>query len=197
MPRVGRVLTSHMDIEPRQHDLLGLDLGEGPPRRTIIFGLIVMVLWCALLIPILRVPDKITFSIYFIPPIVITMFGMRPSPRSGRRRTLTDWALVLRYGVLGHRPVVRLGTRRPTRQEFILFADRWRSVLGLPARIVPAVARPPWAGAEPDTNADQRPTGRAITITQRTTVIGGDTLLRTLRPPRMGRTSMHHRKDRR
>ena len=36
--RVGRTLTHHFEIETRQYDLLGIDLGEGARRRMIIFG---------------------------------------------------------------------------------------------------------------------------------------------------------------
>lgn len=47
--RVGRTLTHHFEIETRQYDLLGIDLGEGARRRMIIFGAVIIIVWIALL----------------------------------------------------------------------------------------------------------------------------------------------------
>ena len=43
--RVGRTLTHHFEIETRQYDLLGIDLGEGARRRMIIFGAVIILVW--------------------------------------------------------------------------------------------------------------------------------------------------------
>ncbi len=178
----GRVLSSVMEIEPRQHDMAGLDLGEGPPRRALIFGALILALWCLALAPFLGVPNRFTFSLYFLPPMFITVLGMRPSARLGRRRALTDWALKLRYGVLGHRPLVGVGRRRPTRQEFAPLAERWRLLNSVWGRVVPAAVRPEWATAQaPDhtttpTEHAQRPIGRPLQINQRAQLLGGETL---------------------
>ena len=91
--RVGRTLTHHFEIETRQYDLLGIDLGEGARRRMIIFGEVIILLWIAILFPFIGVPQKGTVSLYVVPPFVITAFGWRPgkfrrlpSRRSPRRR---------------------------------------------------------------------------------------------------------------
>ena len=72
--RVGRTLTHHFEIETRQYDLLGIDLGEGARRRMIIFGAVIIVLWVALLFPFIGVPRN--------PPSVCTSFRRSSSPRS-------------------------------------------------------------------------------------------------------------------
>lgn len=177
--KTGRVLSAVMEIEPRQHDMAGLDLGEGPPRRALIFGALALALWCLLLAPLLGVPNRYTFSIYFLPPMFLTLLGMRPSSRLSRRRALTDWALKIRYGFLGHRPLVAVGRRRPTRHEFAPLAERWRLLSVIWGRVVPAHHRPEWANgptaADPD-QPSQRPIGRPITITQRARLLSGDSL---------------------
>ncbi|WUJ70094.1 hypothetical protein OG809_34000 [Kribbella soli] len=86
--RVGRTLTHHFEIETRQYDLLGIDLGEGARRRMIIFGAVIIVLWIALLFPFIGVPKKPTVSLYVVPPFVITAFGWRPGKFHERRWVL-------------------------------------------------------------------------------------------------------------
>lgn len=175
MSRTGRILTPHLELESRQHELFGLDLGEGPPRRALVFGLVALVVWCLLWWPLLGLPDKYTFSLYFLPPMMITVIGMRTSPRTARRRWLTDWALAVRYALLGHRPVIRWGARPPTRREYIPLADRLGFIFRIRDRLWPAAARPAWAEddqPDPSTIA-QEPVYRSITINQRPRVFGG------------------------
>ena len=74
--RVGRTLTHHFEIETRQYDLLGIDLGEGARRRMIIFGAVIILIWIALLVPLVGVPKKPTVSLYVVPPFVITASGI-------------------------------------------------------------------------------------------------------------------------
>lgn len=174
--RAGRVLTSHMEIEPRQHDLLGLDLGEGPKRKTLVFGLVSLVVWCALLAPFLGVPTRLTFSLYFLPPIIITIFGIRPSTRTRRRQTLTDWALSARYALLGHRPVIRLGQRRAGRGETLPLMTRWSVLRTLVSGLSPRAQRPPWATPERDERRQRRSIGRPVTLEQKPTLIGSQAM---------------------
>ena len=77
--RAGRTLTSHFQLETRQHDLLGLDLGEGPPRRALIFGAMVFVVWVLLCAPLLGAPTQNTFSLYVIhEPVILTTAMVLP-----------------------------------------------------------------------------------------------------------------------
>src|ERR687888_943351 len=133
--RVGRTLTHHFEIETRQYDLLGIDLGEGARRRMIIFGAVVIVLWVALLFPLIGVPKKPTVSLYVVPPFVITAFGWRPGKNHERRRRVTEWALSVRYALRSHRPVIALGARAADKSEYLRLSER------IPLRRMAALAR--------------------------------------------------------
>lgn len=177
MSTSGRVLTPHLELESRQHELFGLDLGEGPTRRGLIFGLLMLSTWCLVWAPFLGVPNKYTFSLYFLPPMIVTVLGMRDSPRTARRRWLTDWALALRYAVVGHQPVIRWGARPPTRRELIPLAQRFAFVIRARDRLWPASVHPVWAEGDDDPRdtekTPQRRVFRSITIRQKPQLIGG------------------------
>lgn len=174
--RTGRILTGQMEVETRQHDMAGLDLGEGPPRRALIFGALALAVWCIALAPFLGVPNRYTFSLYFLPPILLTVIGMRVSGRTPRRRVLTDWALQIRYALLGHRTIVDVGRRRPTRYELPPLAERWRLITSAFGRVVPATVKPPWAQPDHSSEHTQRPVGSPIVLEQRARLLGGDEL---------------------
>jgi hypothetical protein len=125
--RVGRTLTHHFEIETRQYDLLGIDLGEGARRRMIIFGAVIVVLWGGLMALILGVPNKTTVSLYIVPPFVITAFGWRPGKYHERRRRVTEWALAVRYALRAHRPVIGLGARAADKSEYLPWSQRVRT----------------------------------------------------------------------
>lgn len=180
MSRSGRVLTKHFEIEARQHDLLGLDLGEGPKRRALIIGAAALTIWAGGCLLLFGLPNKYSFSLYTLPPVILTVFGARPSARMGRRMALTDWALAIRYAVLGHRPIVRMGTRQAGRSEYLPLRQRWHIVTGIGARIVPAAARPPWVSPDEDVQQERRPVGPVIVLDQQSRVIGSNTLLQQL-----------------
>src|SRR6266540_2251291 len=122
--RVGRTLTHHFEIETRQYDLLGIDLGEGARRRMIIFGAVVVTAWVALLVLILGVPKKPTVSLYVVPPFVMTAFGWRPGKYHDRRRRVTEWALAVRYALRAHRPIISLGARAADKTEYLPWRER-------------------------------------------------------------------------
>lgn len=170
----GRVLTRHFEHESRQHDLLGLDLGEGPRRRVIIIGAASLAIWGGLCFLLLGIPNKYSFTLYFLPPIALTMIGTQ---RDGRRMRLTNWLLSLRYALIDHRPIIRAGARRPHRAEYVPWRHRWHVLTGLGRRLVPAAARPAWAEPDQDDHHQQRPTARPIHLHQKARVVGGDTML--------------------
>lgn len=171
--RRGRNLTRTFTVETRQHELLGLDLGEGPKRRHLRIALIIGLLWILLCIPFLGTPNQYTFSLYILPPGILIAFGVQESPTQPRRVKLTDWVLALRYSFTAHRPIIWLGARRADRREFVPLRYRlhWDKVRELP-------------GLEgfkkledPDLDHSRRgPIGKPIVLEQRTRLIGTDYL---------------------
>ena len=117
--RAGATYTRHFDLETRQHELLGIDLGEGTPRRTLILGFVLYLMWTGGLLLILGIPSKITFTLYFLPPLLVAIFGTQRSRRNERRWNITYWALTVRYIALGHRPIICAGRRSAARVEWI------------------------------------------------------------------------------
>lgn len=109
--REGKTLTRTMSIETRQHELFNIDLGEGAPRAALVAGLIVTAVWCFLMWLILGAPGKGTFTLFVLPPALLTVYGWRESENNPRRRRVTDWALAIRFVIRGCRPIVALGRR--------------------------------------------------------------------------------------
>ncbi|MFH9355157.1 hypothetical protein [Kitasatospora sp. NPDC017646] len=129
--RQGNTYTRHFDLETRQHELLGIDLGEGAPRRALVLGLVLYAVWLGLLLLILGLPSRFTFTLYFLPPLMITIFGTQRSHKLDRRWNITRWAISIRYLVLGHRPVICGGRRATHRSEWLGRRARWGSRLDL------------------------------------------------------------------
>ncbi|HZO67857.1 MAG: hypothetical protein ACRDP9_01500 [Kribbellaceae bacterium] len=175
--RVGRTLTHHFEIETRQYDLLGIDLGEGARRRMIIFGAVIFATWVGLLVLIIGLPTKSSVSLYVVPPFVVTAFGWRPGKYHERRRRVTEWALWVRYALRAHRPVIGLGTRAADRSEYLRWSER------VPLRRLAALAkgqRPPaWeagGGGAPLTADPRYRAGAEIELNQRARLLGADYL---------------------
>ena len=169
MARQGRNYTRDLTIEARQHSILGVDLGEGPPRRVVTFGLIVFPVWVILMWPIFGLPTPHTFIFYSLPPTLVTWFGMRPgNPKS--RRKITPWVLALRYPLIGHQPIIKLGRTRPTAGELIPLAERWHLLTTVRSGIVPGSTPPAWASDQAEQRPSRwlaRPTAKPIAIRQR------------------------------
>jgi hypothetical protein len=177
--RVGRTLTHHFEIETRQYDLLGIDLGEGARRRMIIFGAVIVLTWVALLAPFLGVPSKPTVSLYVVPPFVITAFGWRPGKFHERRRRVTEWALAVRYALRAHRPVIGLGARAADKSEYLPWRARvsTQKVANLAqARVTPEWERQVVVEHDPRVRA-----GADLAVNQRARLIGTDQLQRVRR----------------
>lgn len=182
MARQGRNYTRDLAIEARQHSLMGLDLGEGPSRRVMGFGLIVFPAWLLLMWPVLGIPTPYTFTLYFIPPAIMTWFGMREG-KPTRRRRITGWVLAIRYPLIGHRPIIKLGRTAPTSGEMLPLTERWQLLTAVRSGIVPGSTAPAWA----DDRAVQRPsrwhgkpTAKPITIQQRSYLMGAGHLYNQL-----------------
>jgi hypothetical protein len=117
--RVGQTYTRDFDLETRQHEILGVDLGEGPTRRAVVVGLLLLTVWTGGLLLLFGIPSKELFSLYVIPPVVVTVYGTQRSEKNARRWKLTHWALTLRYIAVGHRPIINGGRRAASRTEWL------------------------------------------------------------------------------
>lgn len=121
----GRTVTKQLRIETRQHELLGFDMGEGVRRKDLILGLVIFPAWLVFLWLVLGAPTKATSLLYILPPMVFLKYGITESERMPRRMNFTQWILAIRYGLTGHRPIVRAGARRASRNEYMPLSKRW------------------------------------------------------------------------
>src|SRR4051794_25414098 len=169
----GRTLTKHFHIETRQHELFNYDLGEGVPRRMLMFGVVVVVAWVAPVAPVRGSPNKLTFSFYAIPPVLFAYFAYRESEAQPRRKNLTQWVVKLRYIARGHRPIVRLGARAAYRSEYLPLSERvpFEALL---RRLAPAWFEPQWAVDEDSDGPAAIQLGRPIALNQAATLYGFD-----------------------
>ncbi|MFD3819801.1 hypothetical protein ACFWRZ_32470 [Streptomyces rubiginosohelvolus] len=176
--RTGHTYTDHFRLETRQHELLGVDLGEGVPRRILVLGLVLYVLWDGMLLLLLGLPTKVSATLYLLPPGLVVAYGARPSVRVPRRIALTGWAISARYLITGHRPVVCGGRRAATRSEWIGRRGRWAPRLTLltgSSVLGPAVER--WLGPETDT-AVPAGAGPVVRLAARPRLYGPDAVVR-------------------
>lgn len=124
--RTGSTYTDHFRIEGRQHELFGVDLGEGYPRGAILFAFVAYVVWCLPIFLLAGLPGPNFLSLYIVPPGIVTMLGYRMSPND-RRRNIAVWIIRARYRVFGHRPVICGGRRAASRSEWLPRSHRRRS----------------------------------------------------------------------
>lgn len=137
MAREGQTVSRHLKFETRQHKL-GLDLGEGIPRKTLILGLIIFPVWWVIVFSILHGVNQITGMIYLLPPSMFLWFGTQESDGNLRRMRFTQGLLRVRYGLTNHRPVIRCGRREADPREFVPATVRFGQSLGsLVQKIVP------------------------------------------------------------
>lgn len=123
--RTGRTVTKQLRIETRQHELFGFDLGEGPRRKELVLGLIIVPAWIALMWLLFGAPSKFGSLFYLAPPFIFLKYGIAESESIPRRMNFTQWLLAIRYGLTGHRPIVRAGARRASRSEYMPLSQRW------------------------------------------------------------------------
>ncbi|MDO5878338.1 hypothetical protein MG599_24020 (plasmid) [Paenarthrobacter sp. SD-1] len=164
--RIGRNLTKDLQIDSKQHELLGFDMGEGVDRRTLVLGVIFAFAWVSLLLLVFGPPMPQTFIVYFMPPILLTVFGVQASTRQPRRRNLTQWILKLRQVTVAHRPIIRTGRRKATRQDHVPLGERfsWETVQEV---IAPGTSQPRWLKEESSFDYQGRPVGPAIELHRR------------------------------
>ncbi|HEX5495851.1 MAG TPA: hypothetical protein VFX70_14870 [Mycobacteriales bacterium] len=123
--RVLRTFTKHYQLESRQYELFGIDLGEGVRRRALLVGVAAVLVWVGLLFAAGVALHPSTFLVWVAPPLVVTYYGTQ-SEASGRRSRLAGWVDAARFVTTGRRPLtglrgdvaaersvtVRLSTRR-------------------------------------------------------------------------------------
>ncbi|MGW1076032.1 hypothetical protein [Streptomyces sp. NPDC002537] len=172
--RTGHTYTRHFDLETRQHELLGVDLGEGPPRRLLITGFVFYVVWTGAFLLVFGWPSRVFFVFYFVPPALIAYYGAQRSKRIDRRWNLTHWALTVRYLVVGHRPVVNGGRRAAGRAEWLPLRARLGEKAGRLAEL-------PGMGSVEGLLGDgeaKAVAGRALTLDIRPRLYGPDVVYR-------------------
>ncbi|MFB8406508.1 hypothetical protein [Streptomyces sp. NPDC055912] len=107
--RTSSTYTRHWDLETRQHELLGLDLGEGLPRTTLKYGAVIFPLWWGMWLLLFGFPLKPLIPLFLLPPLFITYFGAKRSTAYWRRTNLLVWGVRLNYLNHGVRPVIGRG----------------------------------------------------------------------------------------
>lgn len=137
MAREGQTVSRHLNFETRQHKL-GVDLGEGIPRKTLILALIIYPVWWVIVFSILHGVNQITAMAYLLPPTLFLWFGTQESDGNMRRMRFTQGMLRVRYAFTNHRPVIRCGRREADPREFVPATVRFGQGLGsLVQKIVP------------------------------------------------------------
>ncbi|MEW1551509.1 hypothetical protein [Streptomyces tsukubensis] len=178
MSRVGHTYTRHFELDTRQHELLGVDLGEGAPRRALIVGLVLFAAWFGGLVLLFGLPGKLTFTAYFVPPVLVSVYGAQQSRAVERRWNMTRWALGIRYLVLGHRPIICGGQRAAARSEWITRRDRWAPRLAFLAESPLGGPLDRWLG--PDDGATPG-AGAPIRLDSRPRLYGPDAVAKAAR----------------
>lgn len=161
--RVARNYTGAFSLETRQHSLLGIDLGEGAPRKPFVFGLVVFALWVALAWLVLGAPTRFTATLFILPPALITYFGSQKSPANPRRFRFTMWVLAVVFMLRGHRPIIGLGRRQPTRAELTPWRERREEF--------PWTRRPAWERPTAD-QSPQVPDGKPVRLIVKARLFG-------------------------
>ena len=129
MAREGQTVSRHLNFETRQHKL-GVDLGEGIPRKTLILALIIYPVWWVIVFSILHGVNQITAMAYLLPPTLFLWFGTQESDGNMRRMRFTQGMLRVRYAFTNHRPVIRCGRREADPREFVPATVRFGETLG-------------------------------------------------------------------
>ncbi|MFD7553564.1 hypothetical protein ACFV9E_03360 [Streptomyces sp. NPDC059835] len=109
MARTSHTYSRHWDIETRQHELLGLDLGEGLPRTTLRYGAVIFPVYWGLWLALFGLPPQPAAPLFLLPPLFLTYFGAKRSLAYWRRTNLKLWAIRLNYLHTGVRPVLARG----------------------------------------------------------------------------------------
>lgn len=122
--RTSSTYTRHWDIETRQHELLGLDLGEGLPRTTLKYGAVIFPVWWGLWLLLIGFPPQPAIPLFLLPPLGLTYFGAKRSTAYWRRTNLLMWGVRLNYLHQGLKPVIARGRIPAPRTGLRLRAQR-------------------------------------------------------------------------
>lgn len=172
---IGRTLTKSFAIETRQHELLGLDLGEGPPRKLLVLGGIFVGSWFGIASLLFGWPNRATFLLYVTIPVVLAVYGFRES-KNPRRRNVVVWWLKAHFLLRGYSPIIALGQRYPDRTEVRSIADRF-DIEGILKFLNPTtVPKTEWETELPP----EKPVGarKSVPINTRIRFLGGNDVQR-------------------
>ncbi|TLQ39263.1 hypothetical protein [Streptomyces marianii] len=122
--RTSNTYTRHWDLETRQHELLGLDLGEGLPRTTLKYGAVMFPLWWGAWLLLFGMPLKPLIPLFLLPPLFFTYYGAKRSTTYWRRTNLLVWGLRLNFLNHGVRPVIGRGRIPPSKVGLRLRTQR-------------------------------------------------------------------------
>jgi hypothetical protein len=111
--RTSHTFSRHWDLETRQHELLGLDLGEGIPRTTLRYGAVIFPVWWGAWLLLFGLPARPLFPFFALPPLGLTYYGAKRSLVYWRRTNLMVWSVRAQYLLRGIAPVIGRG-RIPT-----------------------------------------------------------------------------------
>lgn len=134
---IGRTITKALTIEARQHELFGIDLGDGFRRREAALGAAVFLATLpftfaiAKLLGFFDAAPQFAIPLMAAPGLVIVIGGFRQSESNPRRMNLTVVAIGLRYLFVGHQPVVALEGRAPSQLERLTLWQRVRPTIAL------------------------------------------------------------------
>ncbi|MFH0246369.1 hypothetical protein ACGRHY_29010 [Streptomyces sp. HK10] len=174
--RASRTYTRHWDLETRQHELLGIDLGEGIPRTMLRYGFVFFGVWWGGWLLLAGFPSQSAVPFFLLPPGWLTYAGAKRSLTYWRRTNLLVWGVHAQYLLRGVQPVVGRG-RIPVRR------------LGLRLRMrrlgerFPHLPQVPGVGhLFADRGADPaRSTGKPVRIRPRVRLYGPDAVAKSRR----------------
>jgi hypothetical protein len=130
------------------------------------------------MVPVLGAPNKFTFSLYAIPPVLLAYFGFQDSSVTPRRKALTQWAVKARYVAAGHKPVIRLGARAAHRSEHVPLSERFPVDKAI-RRKAPWLLPPEWETQPRESRShDAQAAGAPITLRQTALLVGFDHMRR-------------------
>ncbi|MFI8932433.1 hypothetical protein ACIG3E_32815 [Streptomyces sp. NPDC053474] len=128
--------TRHWDLETRQHELLGYDLGEGIPRTTLRYGFVFFGIWWSGWLMLFGFPSPPAVPFFLLPPLWFTWAGAKRSLVYWRRTNLMVWGVHAHYLLRGVRPVIGRGRIPARRQGARLRArrlgERWPKLPAMP-----------------------------------------------------------------
>ncbi|MFD8025784.1 hypothetical protein ACFV6G_35895 [Streptomyces lavendulae] len=175
--REGMTYTGYFSrLESRQHELFGVDLGQGISRRTLLLGLITFTLWDGPLFLLIGFPSVQWLTLYMLPPVVVTVLGAQQSKRCDRRTVLAGWVIGAHYQVHGHRPVICGGRVVAHRSGWIPRSARWERFAPVLTRAVGAATTARLFGAA---GADSVPaSGPVVELAHTVRLYGPDHMVR-------------------